>query len=1034
MSHPHDQLAAYVDGELEASEATAFDLHLATCRDCQDALHDAMQLAALEAEIRGEVAPPRAAVPVARASAPVLAIGDAASDGPAEARRAAATALGDAGARRGRRRWGPLFAIAAAAAIAVVIVAGQLRRGAPPPGAEVPVVLATAATRSIEGRISYAAADRHRRYDVVRSGEPARAADQIAFDTLSLLDHRGDFHGVAAASLLAGDTARATAYLDRAAPGPDVAADRALLQLAAGHPSDALIALDGVLAAAPRHPQALWNRALALRDLGCPLSAAEAFEAVATLGEQGWADEARDRALQLTTEIRDREAAFMQLAFRDGPRLAEAADAIAPDAARRLPGMTRLLFYDGVRSATSAAAVLALAPLARSLDAVYGGDALARYVAATARADFAVRAPLARRYAASVAGSLPEPDAHRLPAELRAAHADDILIGALFRAAVAGAAGAAELAELGRLADATGDPWLHLAAVERAVDALIARSEPAAAEALALPELAACATSRLDYRCASLALVLGAGYQQVLRLADAQRLAAATLPRAQRGGEWKLEERTLVQLAMLAVLGDDALGITLPVARAYTRELALREPARCELAAWGDEQVALLLVNRFDFAGARAELDRADAEQARCGGPGDEPPGIVRLFVAAHVLRGAAADAGEVARLRAQIDRARQSASPSMLAMLDHVEGRLQLDRDPTAATALLERSIAEAEAAGNADGNAPKARAYAFSLLALEAGRTSAWDRAWTVLARAARLPVPRRCALGVAAEDGATLVVARDAGGADLGAFRTGTGPALDAAHLVPAALVDALRGCPEVEVLARPPAQGLPALLPPELAWSYRLDREPGAAGAPLPNAAAAAPDRPRRLVIAGAEPPASLGIARLAPWSSADRPDVLLEGPAATPARALDELGDATFVEIHAHGTVDASAAGALVMLSPDPDGRYALTAEAIRQRPLRGRPIVILAACHAAATAPYRHEAWSLPAAFVTAGARAVIASTDVIDDASAGAVFDDVRARIAAGASPAVALRDARAAHLARHPDAAWLRSVMAFR
>ncbi|HEX7841838.1 MAG TPA: CHAT domain-containing protein, partial [Kofleriaceae bacterium] len=122
-------------------------------------------------------------------------------------------------------------------------------------------------------------------------------------------------------------------------------------------------------------------------------------------------------------------------------------------------------------------------------------------------------------------------------------------------------------------------------------------------------------------------------------------------------------------------------------------------------------------------------------------------------------------------------------------------------------------------------------------------------------------------------------------------------------------------------------------------------------------------------------------------------------------------------------------VDAS----FLMLSPDSDGHYALTAAAIRRQPLYRHPIVILAACHAAATAPYRHEAWSLPAAFVAAGARAVIASTDVIDDEAAGAFFDDVRARIERGTSPAIALRDARAAWLAAHPDAAWVRSLMVF-
>jgi hypothetical protein len=296
------------------------------------------------------------------------------------------------------------------------------------------------------------------------------------------------------------------------------------------------------------------------------------------------------------------------------------------------------------------------------------------------------------------------------------------------------------------------------------------------------------------------------------------------------------------------------------------------------------------------------------------------------------------------------------------------------------------------------------------------------------------------------VAAEDGASVVVVHDASGVSQGAYdATHTSPMIDAPHLVPAQLQAALRACPQVEVLARPPVQGMPLVLPDELAWSYRIDGDRAQVAPQV-----AVPARKTRLVIANAEPPASLGMARLLPWRSSEQPDVLLEGASATPSRALAELAEATFVEIHSHGVVNTvtenlvaaraprgvEATGAdasFLMLSPESDGRYALTAAAIRQQPLHGRPIVILAACHAAATATYRHAAWSLPAAFIEAGARAVIASTDVIDDESAGALFDDMRARIEQGASPAVALRDARTRWLSGHPGATWVRSLMLF-
>jgi hypothetical protein len=51
----------------------------------------------------------------------------------------------------------------------------------------------------------------------------------------------------------------------------------------------------------------------------------------------------------------------------------------------------------------------------------------------------------------------------------------------------------------------------------------------------------------------------------------------------------------------------------------------------------------------------------------------------------------------------------------------------------------------------------------------------------------------------------------------------------------------------------------------------------------------------------------------------------------------------------------------------------------------------------------------------------------------VIDDADAGALFDDLHARLDRGVSPPIALRDARRAWLAAHPGAAWVRSLMVF-
>jgi hypothetical protein len=396
------------------------------------------------------------------------------------------------------------------------------------------------------------------------------------------------------------------------------------------------------------------------------------------------------------------------------------------------------------------------------------------------------------------------------------------------------------------------------------------------------------------------------------------------------------------------------------------------------------------------------------------------------VFVEAHVARD-----DQVAAVRAEIAKLRAAAAttPGDQAFLDQTEGMLLLDRDRAAGIALLERAIAASRAIARADVEAHKARSYAYSALVLDAGRAGDWPRAWQLLGDEVGVAIDR-CGLGVAVEGRRSIVVVRDGAGALAGVYeeaRSAREPVMReaaAANLIPAALRDRLRGCAEVAVVARPPIQGSPALLPIDIAWSYR-----SAAAAHDPG-----PAHGVRLVISNAEPPAELGLPRLLPWGSATAPDVALEGAAATPSRALAALADAGFVEIHAHGMVNAAVSDAsFLMLSPDPDGRYALTAAAIRKQPLRGRPIVVLAACHAGATASYRHEPWGLPAAFVEAGARAVIASPDVIADADAGALFDAVRARIEGGASPAVALHDTRLAWLAAHPEAEWVRSLMVF-
>ena len=249
----------------------------------------------------------------------------------------------------------------------------------------------------------------------------------------------------------------------------------------------------------------------------------------------------------------------------------------------------------------------------------------------------------------------------------------------------------------------------------------------------------------------------------------------------------------------------------------------------------------------------------------------------------------------------------------------------------------------------------------------------------------------------------------------------------PTIDATTLVPAPLVQALARCERVDVLALAPVFGLPNLLPPQIAWSYRGRATP----------IATPPARPAHVVtVADAVPPAELALAPLEARSLAPIPGATheqLRGAEATPARVVGALAGADAIEIHAHGFVDLGVSDAsLIALSPQADGRFTLGAREIASLRLPRAPLVLLEACHAAYTAPYFHEPWGLPRAFLLAGARAVLASPDTISDAEAGGFFRAIEQRILDGVDPAIALRDERRTRLARDP-ASWTRSVLLF-
>jgi hypothetical protein len=544
----HDLVHAFADGELPAEEAARFRAHLVECAGCQEELRDIMLLAAVtqthaeglrsasvasktEATMKNE-----AAAPSAPTLAPVIPLA----------------------ARRRRVLVAVTGALAAAAALAV---AWRLARPQP-------IVLAQAEARPIEARLSYPGADRWRPYDVMRAAGPAR--EDVPLDTLARLEKRGDTHGLGVGYLLGGDGERASEYLARAEASPEVLSDRAALALQRHDVEQALGDVDRALAAAPGHPQALWNRALALRDLGLTLAAAQAFDVVAARGEPGWSDEARRRAAALRAGEAERERAF-RAADAAGRAMIAGGAVPAPETVRAFSGLMRRHLYEAVRAASSPARLQQLMPVAEALDSVDGGRTLA------ARLQAAMRAPrtvaLAETYA-KLAGSpaaLAPAAADAYLQALARAHADDLRLGALV---LLGRVPSVR-AEVRRLAVAEGDPWWLSIADEGDAQAALAAGDAAAAERLLVDADGRCLAARLDYRCAALELALADAQARQHRADEAHKTALAGLARARAAGvdPRDLERRYLVLLAEIARARN------LPaLAEAYVAEARLRMP------------------------------------------------------------------------------------------------------------------------------------------------------------------------------------------------------------------------------------------------------------------------------------------------------------------------------------------------------------------------------------------------------------------------------------------------------------------------
>lgn len=975
MSAPCERIERFADGELAPEEAEAFRQHLLDCDRCKAELGNLLQLKMMASSY------------AEREPAPAL---------PAPSRWSVS-------------RWS--VGVAVGAACAALLAVGVFL---PPRGSRTDPWLMSEPERRLEMRLAIAAADQHRPLAARKMGQAPSQAARLPLEALTELDRRGDAAGLAAAFLARNDKSlvdQAEAYLAPLPSTPENETLRATALLIKGAPAEALRHLERALDQNPKLSAALWNKALALRDLDLQEAAALTFREVAALGEPGWAEEARQRAEALSAAEQARTQRWTATVSA-GKELATRGTLPSPDILADRPPILRLYFYDAVRTRTSPEQVRALLPLARELDQQAGGDVLVRYVERIAARDFTRRAPWAEAYAQLAQGTLPPERRQALIDELLRSTEDDLLMGTLVYAQAVGR----HLEAFEAKAEASQDPWFRLLAAQERAAVQLARGHEEDARQTLLAALSAC-DARLEFRCELLRLRLIEIQSKQLRLDEAWALAELAWRQARATNDRDKEELALGHLAQLARLRNDG-----PLARAYFTQYLARKPGDKENARYTHQSLAHVALSELRFDVARKEIDQALATNL--------PLTYSGATALADISRQRPAPGDEAAMHRA-LAEAPVTTTASTRLVLKHALGRFTIERDRPRGRALLEEVLKEAESGGlpEQSEDRQKVRAYTFTLLMLDAGRAGDFAAALELFGREQGAALPGRCIVAAAADSERSLLIVRGASGQLLGyheGARTARLPE-NLSGFVPSEALAALQGCEKVEVYARPPLLGRPGLLPAELAWSYKLRAHPP----PSPRVGRAV-----HLVVkdVALSPERVQSLGRLNAWKESFGPTEeqrILMGTEATPSRVLAAMRDATDIDLVAHGVITSSRSSHLVLAREGSSDE--LSAGAIQTLRLEGAPLVVLAACRAARSAYILHEPSGLPAAFMQAGARAVIAATEEIPDLEAAAFFNAVRERIRQGSQPASALREERRKWFAEDRGRRWLEGVLLY-
>lgn len=882
--------------------------------------------------------------------------------------------------------------------------------------------------RQIAGRLTDPLIGRHLPYPLDDQGHVHPGPNGLNLNAVGELKKQGNFQAVAAAWVTDGSPGsleQALACLNTLAPlpgeedvlrmplapsrYPDIDSDRAAILLSQGKPEFALRLAESALMAHPEHRAAEWNRALALKDVGATILAAEAFEHIASHGERGWASEASARAAALRQLIELRRRDHEGMVARG--RAMVMGGSIELSLWRRFPGYGRLFFYDAVRAATSIERVREFLPLAMELDRLQGGSVLADYVQKLLAERFDRRGPLAQTYARLAA------DYHALDAkaqdayfaQLRAAHQYDLLLGALVLTDRVNE----HLPEYRELARRNGDPWSVLILENEQANAEIERGEyPQAEERLAAASRA-CYSQGLTYRCIRLELALAQLYISLYALPQAEIHVKSGMKWARETGDWIAETSFLRKLVLIAFYRDES-----NLRMALVEEAARREPVGCKQQRYLHDMRADKYVRSLRFEEARREV----LSSPLC----DEPRSLPSLLVVAHLGRvGMAVMTPSQLHEGLEILSRQQGLTAISQANIKYAEGVLALQRDREEGRTLLSQTITMAKRLPSTDAEAHQVLSSSWEELLFDAGMSGDANRALRLMAEQRGLSQSAACVLGVVLSGERSLVVMRGMNGVARMHHEPFSEKAeLNLKSLVPETFKAELQGCPQVTVYSNAALIGRPQLLQENLAWSF-WERGPVRRDRTLCEE--------NSLIIGDVDTPPELHLPPLSSWGNhflSSRGHMPLLGLAATPSVALAGMTKATTLVVNAHVLTGVGISH--VVLSPDESQKYAITADDLNQVRFTCAPPVFITSYSLPSSISHSNGTLSVPEALLNSGSGPVFAALTPPPEGEGRQFFTSVLERLRSGSSPAVALKDVRMLWL-QQKRGDWVKNVSLF-